>query len=85
MEEALLTFKGTLLFISHDRYFLNVLADRILEMDQQKLTSYFGGYDAYKYDKGKKKLYLLRKKKSLLHLKVDQAKKAKRKANPNQG
>ncbi len=47
LEEALERFEGTLFFVSHDRYFINRLAGRILELEQQNLTEYLGNYDAY--------------------------------------
>nr|MBA2441409.1 ABC-F family ATP-binding cassette domain-containing protein [Rubrobacter sp.] len=48
LEEALLGFKGTLFFISHDRYFLRKLATRIVELEDRKLANYLGGYDYYR-------------------------------------
>lgn len=48
LEEALEGFKGTLFIISHDRYFLNKLAKRIIAIEDQKFKSYEGNYDAYK-------------------------------------
>jgi|BioPla2DNA2_1021312.scaffolds.fasta_scaffold02885_8 ATP-binding cassette subfamily F protein 3 len=47
LEEACLHYTGTLLFISHDRYFLNRVAGRILEMKPDGLDSYLGNYDYY--------------------------------------
>ena len=47
LEEALLEYGGTLLFISHDRYLLNRLPDKIIEMNEDGLTVYDGNYDAY--------------------------------------
>ena len=40
LEEYLKNFKGTVLFISHDRYFLNTVADKILDLDNKKVTTY---------------------------------------------
>jgi ATP-binding cassette subfamily F protein 3 len=48
LEEALLGYRGTLFFISHDRYFLRKLATRVVELEDRKLTSYPGGYDYYR-------------------------------------
>ena len=48
LEEALLRYKGTIFFISHDRYFLRKLATRIVELGNKKLTNYPGGYDYYR-------------------------------------
>ena len=47
LEDALSAFEGTLLFVSHDRYFINRLAERTLELGSQGLTEYLGNYDAY--------------------------------------
>ncbi|WP_281890105.1 ABC-F family ATP-binding cassette domain-containing protein [Paenibacillus sp. YYML68] len=47
LESALIDYEGTLLFISHDRYFLNKMAERMLEMSQQGITDYLGNYDDY--------------------------------------
>lgn len=47
LEEALTDFKGTILFVSHDRYFVNKLAERIIELKNGKTTSYVGNYDYY--------------------------------------
>lgn len=47
LEEALSEYRGTLLFISHDRYFLRKLATRVVELEGGSLTSYPGGYDYY--------------------------------------
>lgn len=47
LEAALLDYEGTLLFISHDRYFLNKLADRVLELTPDGVVEYLGNYDDY--------------------------------------
>lgn len=54
MEDAIEAFGGTCLVVSHDRYFLDKVADRILELDHGKLTEYLGNYSYYK----EKKQYL---------------------------
>lgn len=46
-EDALLDFPGTLLMVSHDRYFLNKIPSRILELGEKGLTEYLGQYDYY--------------------------------------
>jgi ATP-binding cassette subfamily F protein 3 len=46
-EEALTEFPGTMLVVSHDRYFLNRIPTRIIEMSENGLTNYLGGYDYY--------------------------------------
>ncbi len=47
LENALNNYEGTLLYVSHDRYFINRTADRILELKQQGFTEYLGDYDYY--------------------------------------
>jgi ATP-binding cassette subfamily F protein uup len=47
LEELLLNFKGGVLFITHDRRFLNRLATRIVELDRGKLTDFVGNYSSY--------------------------------------
>ncbi len=47
LEDTLLSFEGTLLIISHDRYFINKLADRILLLSKGGMTEYLGNYDYY--------------------------------------
>jgi len=48
LEQALLEFDGTILFVSHDRYFVNRLADRVAELKDGKITSFPGNYDYYR-------------------------------------
>lgn len=55
LEDALEKFDGTLIFVSHDRYFINKFADRTIEFENGHATSYLGGYDYYKAEKTKKK------------------------------
>ncbi|MDF2923133.1 MAG: transporter ATP-binding protein [Paenibacillaceae bacterium] len=47
LESALMDYEGTLLFISHDRYFLNKMAERVLELSHDGLTAFLGNYDDY--------------------------------------
>lgn len=47
LEAALMDYEGTLLFISHDRYFLNKMAERILELSADGMANYLGNYDDY--------------------------------------
>ena len=47
VEEALLEFGGTLLIVSHDRYLLNIIPDRILELTEHGLVEYKGNFDYY--------------------------------------
>jgi ATP-binding cassette subfamily F protein 3 len=48
LEEALTGFQGTMLVISHDRYFLDRVVDRVVELDDGGLTEYVGGYSDYR-------------------------------------
>ena len=48
LEESLLEFDGTILFISHDRYFINKIATRIVRIENKKLVSYDGNDDSIK-------------------------------------
>ncbi|WP_221563678.1 ribosomal protection-like ABC-F family protein [Alkalihalobacillus sp. TS-13] len=48
LEEALEGFQGTILVVSHDRYFLNKLMDRTYWLEDQQLKSYIGNYEAAK-------------------------------------
>ena len=47
LEDALLDYEGTILAISHDRYFLNKIANKIFAMSSKGLDSYLGNYDYY--------------------------------------
>lgn len=47
LEAALKAFDGTILFVSHDRYFIRALAGKILELEDGKLNSFTGSYDEY--------------------------------------
>ncbi|MGV8981439.1 ribosomal protection-like ABC-F family protein [Clostridium sp.] len=51
LEEALLEFNGTILFISHDRFFINKLARRICEIENKEIIDYQGNYEYYKEKK----------------------------------
>lgn len=67
LEEALMEFSGTILFISHDRFFINKLAERVCELEDKKIISYQGNYEYYKekkneMNKGKAETYEKEKK-----------------------
>ena len=47
LEEALNSYTGTVLYVSHDRYFINQTATRILELTNQAVVNYIGDYDYY--------------------------------------
>lgn len=53
IEQALKQFKGTVLFISHDRYFIDQLATKVIQIENQKLVTYQGDYTYFReeYDK----------------------------------
>ena len=55
IEEALEAFKGTILFISHDRYFINKISNRVIAIEEEGLQSYLGNYDYYKSIKDKER------------------------------
>ena len=47
LEEALSSYTGTIFTISHDRYFLNTVVDKVLVLDENGITEYLGNYDYY--------------------------------------
>jgi len=47
LEEAFRAYAGTLLFVSHDRTFINALATRVVEVEHGRIEEYLGNYDAY--------------------------------------
>lgn len=54
LEEALSQYQGTLFFISHDRYFINKLAQRVINIENKRFQQYLGNYDYFKEQKTKK-------------------------------
>jgi len=78
MEEALADFKGTLLFISHDRYFINKMAERILYLEKGSLLNYDGNFD---YFKEKRNELSLKKTAFVLHQEKPKEKKKIRTSN----
>lgn len=48
LENALKEYPGTILFISHDRYFINKISEKILYISDKKVNEYLGNYDYYK-------------------------------------
>lgn len=48
LEETLLLFEGTILFISHDRYFINRICSKIVALENQKFTNFLGNYEYYR-------------------------------------
>lgn len=51
LENALIDFPGTILFVSHDRYFINRIADKIFELDGAGCKEYLGDYDYFLWKK----------------------------------
>lgn len=47
LENALNSYSGTVLYVSHDRYFINQTATRIIDLNQKQLVNYIGNYDYY--------------------------------------
>ncbi|MFO7650474.1 MAG: ABC-F family ATP-binding cassette domain-containing protein [bacterium] len=60
LERYLEDYKGTVLVVSHDRVFLNEVANRMFELRRGKLTAYEGGYDDYLFDREQERLRLER-------------------------
>jgi ATP-binding cassette subfamily F protein 3 len=54
LEEALVSYQGTLCFISHDEHFIRAVATKVIEVDSGKLTVYPCDYESYLYIKSKK-------------------------------
>jgi ATP-binding cassette subfamily F protein 3 len=51
LESALREFEGTICFITHDRHLLNAIANKVIEVDEGRLTFYLGNYDDYLFKK----------------------------------
>ncbi len=47
LENTLLDYSGTMLIVSHDRYFINKLASRVIELTESGINTYYGNYDEY--------------------------------------
>ena len=54
LEKAVENFDGTVIFVSHDRYFINKLAEKIIEFHDGHISTYLGNYDYYKSEKQKR-------------------------------
>ncbi len=61
LEEAITSYNGTVIYVSHDRYFINKTANRILELKQNTLLNYIGNYDYYLEKKDDVEKYQLSK------------------------
>lgn len=60
LEQMLKEFTGTVLFVSHDRYFIKQIATGILEFDKEEVRQYQGGYEAYLEEKRKREAGIIR-------------------------
>ena len=56
LESALADYSGTILFVSHDRFFINRIADRVIEMSRDGVKGYLGNYDDYLSGKRKENM-----------------------------
>ena len=54
LEDALKEYKGTVLFVSHDRFFINAIADRVINIENYQLKSYYGDYNDFIMKKSSK-------------------------------
>lgn len=61
LEEALEDFKGTIFFISHDRYFINKISSRLIAIENGNFKTYEGDYDYYRVIKEEEKLAEIKK------------------------
>ena len=74
LEDYLKKFRGAMLMITHDRYFLDSVTNRIVELDKGKLYSYQGGYEAYlklKAERMDMELASERKRQSILRVELE--------------
>lgn len=55
LEAALLDYPGTIIFVSHDRYFINRIADKVVELNRRETKTYLGDYDYYIEKKAEEK------------------------------
>lgn len=75
LEEALLDFQGTVLFVSHDRYFVSKLAKKILHLEDGNLTYYPFGYQQYVRERDRERNISSQQNKEIdLHLKTNKMK-----------
>lgn len=84
-EEALEDFKGTILFISHDRYFINKIGERVIAIEDKGFKNYLGNYDYYKETKEELRLktvnHEVEKSDKAVKLKSDNTSKKSKKVN----
>ncbi len=74
LEEALVNFLGTIVFVSHDRYFINQVATRIIEINSHELIEYIGDYNYYIEKKEQQSLPEEQKKQSTTNDFIEQKK-----------
>lgn len=77
LENVLKNYTGTIFYVSHDRYFINATADRILDLSDNCLTNYVGNYDYY----ADKKIELNNISKDNLQIETDISKSSQNKAD----
>ncbi len=88
LEQILKEYKGTLIFVSHDRYFVNKIADSILEFENGKVTFFDGNYEEYtrhkeEVDEDNEKLYINKKDRTLSKENIITSKDNKKENNIN--
>ena len=76
LEMALQNFEGTLLFVSHDRYFISALAGKVVEIENQALNTYEGGYEFFTGEKQRKAEIERRKEEEIKNLQYKEKKNA---------
>jgi ATP-binding cassette, subfamily F, member 3 len=81
LEEALEDFKGTIFFISHDRYFINKIAERVIALEDYGFKSYSGNYDYYKSQQPKEEPIVIHEKGKKQRIKSEGIDQAEVKAN----
>jgi len=59
LQDALQAFAGTILFVSHDRYFIDQIATKVWEFADRRVTEYEGNYTAYKAEKARREAFRL--------------------------
>lgn len=74
LEEALQEYKGTIIFVSHDRYFINKIATSVAELENGKITKYVGNFDEYKETKERIRLEKIRQEEEKNRPKVNKPK-----------
>lgn len=76
IEKALKEYKGTVIAVSHDRYFLNKSINKIIEICDGNISTFYGNYDSYKKEKKKIQEGKQSKKNKIKNLKVKEPKKS---------